>query len=222
MKIGGLEMSKYDQIISYDIESTNPLIDNETLIWSSKPKKTAYVINQVLMMMPIALLWLAFDSFLIITMIKIGEISKMLLFIIPFFALHLMPVWIWLGNVLSANKKWKNTKYYVTDKRIIIQNGFIAENYQTIYYNDIKNISLHIGIIDKLVNVGDIYFDFGYYLGNNREVSVKIGFLDIENPTEIYTKLQKIIMDIQTDIEYPNALRPNENPGYNTKYNGKI
>ena len=25
-------------------------------------------------------------------------------------------------------------------------------------------------------------------------------------------------MDIQTDIEYPNALRPNENPGYNTTY----
>ena len=45
-------------------------------------------------------------------------------------------------------------------------------------------------------------------------------FLDIENPQEIYSRLQKIVLDIQTDIEFPNALRPDENPGYNTKYKG--
>jgi len=211
-------MSKYDKVINYEVESTSPLVEGETLIWSSKPKKLAYVINQVLVMMPIAILWLAFDSFFIISMINTGGIKDMLLFIIPFFALHLMPVWIWLGNILSANKKWKNTKYYVTDKRIIIQNGFIAENYQTIYYKDIKNVNLHIGIIDSILKVGDIYFDLGYR-GNSK---INAGFVDIENSQEIYSKLQKIVMDIQTDIEYPNALRPNENPGYNTKYNGKM
>ena len=31
-------------------------------------------------------------------------------------------------------------------------------------------------------------------------------------------KIQKIVMDIQTDTEYPNALRPSDNPGYNTSY----
>ena len=45
-------------------------------------------------------------------------------------------------------------------------------------------------------------------------------FLDVENAYDIYSKIQKIVLDIQTDIEYPNALRPDENPGYNTKYNG--
>ena len=173
-------------------------------------------------MMPIALLWLAFDSFFIITMIQTGEILDMLFFVIPFFALHLMPVWIWLGNVLSANKMWKNTKYYVTDKRIIIQNGFIAENYQTIYYKDIRNVDLRVGIIDRMLNVGDVYFDLGNYTTNNGNRTVKAAFLDIENPRQIYSKLQKIVLDIQTDIEYPNALRPDENPGYNTKYNPKM
>lgn len=134
----------------------------------------------------------------------------MLWFIIPFFALHLMPVWIWLSNVLTAKKNWENTEYYVTDKRIIIESGFIGMNYQTIYYKDIKNVYLRIGVIDKLLKVGDIYFD----INQNRTQF----FLDLENPYELYTKLQKIVLDIQTDIEFPNNLRPNENNGYNTKY----
>ncbi|MBQ6687013.1 MAG: PH domain-containing protein [Bacilli bacterium] len=216
-------MSKYDKIYNYEIESRNPLVDGEILIWSSKPKKSAYIINQILTMMPFALIWLAFDSTFIIAAFSSGEIKEMLFFLIPFFALHLMPVWIWLGQVVTANRKWKNTKYYVTDKRIIIENGFVAENYQTIYYKDIKNIYMRRGIIDQMLNVGDIHFDLGLYsnLGNGKN-KVQTVFLDVENPNEVYSKLQKIVLDIQTDIEYPNALRPEENPGYNTKYNNEI
>ena len=213
-------MSKYNKIMNYGVEDKNPLVEGESLIISAKPKKSAYLINQILVMMPIALLWLAFDSFIIINVIKTS--ADMLFFIIPFFALHLFPVWIWLANVISANRRWKNTKYYVTDKRIIIQNGFIAENYQTIYYKDIKNVDLRVGLIDKLLNVGDIYFDLGYYVSENGNKVVKSAFLDVENSHEIYSKVQKIVMDIQTDIEYPNALRPDDNPGYKTKYSGEI
>lgn len=215
-------MSKYTKIMNYNSELNNPLVDGEELIWSSKPKKSAYIINQILVMMPFALLWLAIDSTFIFTAIASGEISSMLFFIVPFFALHLMPVWIWLGNVITSNRKWKNTKYYITDKRIIIQNGLIAENYQTIYYKDIRNVSLRIGLIDKMLKVGDIYFDLGNYIGNQGTKAVTAAFLDIENVREIYPKLQKIVMDIQTDIEYPNALRPDNNPGYNTKYDAKM
>ena len=104
---------------------------------------------------------------------------------------------------------------YITDKRIIIQNGFIAENYQTIYYKDIKNVRLHVGIIDKLLGVGDVYLDMGHY---GEGVSMT-GFIDIESYNEVYQMAQKVVLDIQTDIEYPNALRPESNPGYNTEYN---
>jgi len=215
-------MSKYEKMISYGSEEKSPLVDGESLILECKPKKSAFIINKVLMMMPIALLWLAFDSTFIISMFKSGEMGGMLFFIVPFFAFHLFPVWIWLYNVISANRKWKNTRYYVTDRRIIIQNGFFAENYQTIYYKDIKNVDLRVGLIDKLLHVGDIYFDLGYYVSNNNTKQVRSAFLDIENFEEVYSKVQKVVMDIQTDIEYPNALRPEDNPGYNTKYNPKV
>lgn len=212
-------MSKYTNVMNYTTEPSNPLVEGESLIHSTRPKKSAFMINQVLTMMPFALLWLAIDGTILGTMIASGELSNMLFFIIPFFAIHLFPVWIWLANVLSANKRWKNTRYYVTDKRIIIQNGFFAENYQTIYYKDIRNVNLRVGFIDNMLHVGDLYFDLGYMGENNKTASVsKAAFLDIENPREIYARVQKIVLDIQTDIEYPNALRPEENPGYNTKY----
>lgn len=213
-------MSKYENFMNYETDLSNPLVEGETLIWSAKPKKSAFIINKVLTMMPIALIWLLLDSSILVPMISSGQINQMLFFIIPFFALHLLPVWIWLGNVVTASKRWENTKYYVTDKRIILQTGFVDMNYQTVYYKDIKNINLRIGLIDKLLGVGDIYFDLGSYVNRNGTRTISHAFLDIENPHEIYPRLQKIVLDIQTDIEYPNALRPDENLGYNTKYKG--
>ena len=213
-------MSKYEKFMNYEEDLSNPLVEGENLIWSSKPKKSAFIINKVLTMMPFALIWIAFDLSILITMISSGQIQHMLFFIIPFFAIHLFPFWTWLGNVITANKRWKNTKYYITDKRIILQTGFVDMNYQTIYYKDIKNVNLKIGLIDKLLGVGDIYFDLGTSLTNKGTQTISHAFLDIEKPHEIYPTLQKIVLDIQTDIEYPNALRPDENPGYKTNYKG--
>lgn len=213
-------MSKYEGLNNDLNYGVNPLVEGEQLIWKGKPKKAAFILNKSIVMAPIALIWLAFDStFIIAALNSADEIGPMLFFLIPFFALHLMPVWVWLANVLTANRKWKNTSYYVTDKRIIIENGFIAGNFQTIYYKDLTNVSLRIGVIDKMLGVGDIYLETigGSYTRDGRNL-VAQAFLDIENPQLIYPKLQKIVMDIQTDIEYPNALRPETNPGYNTQY----
>ena len=214
-------MSKYEKSIDYEEEEKSPLLPGEQLIWSGKPKKKAFIINKSLIMLPFALLWLAFDTFFIIMITSSGAIEHMLFFIIPFFLIHLMPVWIWLGNVVTANKRWKNTKYYVTDKRIIIKNGFFAENYQTIYYKDIRNVNLSIGLIDKMLGVGDIHFDINGRNMYNTQGRMGPSFLDIEDCSYLYQKLQKVVLDIQTDIEYPNALRPDTNPGYNTKYEPK-
>jgi len=215
-------MSKYERLVDYEVDKESPLVEGESLIWSAKPKKNAFIINKILVMMPFALIWLAIDIGFITAFLSTGESTDEIgFFLIPFFALHLMPVWIWLGNVLTAGKKWKNTKYYVTDKRIIIETGLIGNNYQTIYYKDIRNVTLRVGLIDKMLGVGDIYFELGLFANlRNDSKTINQALLDVENAQEIYSRLQKIVLDIQTDIEFPNALRPDENPGYNTKYKG--
>jgi len=207
-------MSKYEKINNNvnEIKIESILSENETVIWKGKPKKWAFFLTKTLGMMPIALLWLAFDSVFIFAVFQ--ESGTMVLIpALAFIAFHLMPVWIWLYNVFTANKIWQNTEYAVTDKRIIFKTGFIGSDIQTLYYKDIKNVRLNIGIIDKMLGVGDIYF--------LTESNVQQAFFDIVNPYEIYPKIQKTVLDIQTDIEYPNDLRPKSNSGYNTKYEPK-
>ena len=86
------------------INVNDVLVNGESIIWSGKPKKSAYIINKFFTMLPFAIIWLMFDSIFIISFIASGSFMEMLWFIIPFFALHLMPVWIWLSNVLTDKK----------------------------------------------------------------------------------------------------------------------
>ena len=215
-------MSKYNYYSIYDEEMPDPLVHGETLIWSGRPKKSAFVLNRTITMMPFAIIWLILDLGFITNMGE--EALDKGLFLIPFFALHLMPFWIWLYNAATAGRQWKNTRYFVTDRRIIIQSGFANFDIQSIYYSDIRNLTLHIGFVDKMLGVGDIHFDLGSYIynmprrRNQTNQSPSHAFLDIENPNEVYPLIQKTVMDIQSDIEYPNAYRPDYNPGYNTKY----
>lgn len=207
-------MSKYEKMSagSEPFNVKEALTQGEELLWSGRPKKSAFIINKTVTMLPIAIVWLAFDLSFIIPIFSAGLFGETWFFMIPFFAIHLMPVWIWLGNVLTAKKKWDRTQYAVTDRRIIIQTGLWGMNYESIFYKDISNVQLRVGLIDRLLKVGDIYFQIAK--GGTQS------FLDVENVYELYPKLQKTVMDIQTDIEYPNDLRPLENRGYRTKYKG--
>ena len=136
--------------------------------------------------------------------------------LLPFFALHLMPVWIWLGNVITARRRWKNTNYYVTNRRIIIQGGFLAVEEKSLFYRDIHNVQVKIGLLDKLFGTGDVLLDMGAVSRKGRVLYTALE--DLESPNEVYHRVQKIILDMQTDMEFPNAYRPETNPGYHTDY----
>ncbi len=195
------------------------LMPDESIIWKGTPKKSAYVINASMKMAPIALIWLLFDGVFIANFIGAGELmGGMALILIPFFALHLTPVWIWLFNMLTASKRWKNTEYAVTNKRILIRNGLVGYQYETIYYTDIANVSLRVGVIDKMLGVGDIYLATKV-VGVSGTKTTSPAILDIEDPQRVFSMVQGTVMNIQTDIHYPNAYRPENNPGYNTQYN---
>ena len=206
-------MSKYEKNSTKPVEIKDIIVEGEKILWSGKPKKSAFVFNKTMTMFPVALIWLLFDGFFIAMLIISGDVGPGWWFIIPFFALHLMPVWIWLSNLLTANKRWQNTRYALTNKRIIISSGFIGVDYETVFYKEIKHVRLNVGFLDKLLKVGDIFFE----LENG-----SADFLDIEDCYELYPKLQKVVLDIQTDIEFPNKLRPKTNDGFETEYTAKF
>lgn len=201
----------------YTYNNTPMLASGESILWRGKPKKSAFIATKSLTMMPIAILWLCFDSaFLVAAFSGDGP-----WFLIPFMLLHLMPVWIWLGSMLTAGKRWKNTNYYVTNRRIIIQGGYLAVNETSLFYKDLRNAQVRVGLLDKIFGTGDIVFDNGmtmYDRYNRRNRQHLPTMEDLEDPHNVYSRIQKIILDIQTDMEFPNAYRPDFNPGYRTDY----
>ena len=199
---------------AYDIKKL--VSESEQILWQGHPNRKAFILSKILQKMPIALIWLTIDLTFILLMASTGAFENMpvglLIFIIIFFALHLIPVWAWIGNIVTASIEHKNTEYVFTNTRIIIKSGVIGIDVKNIYYADINSVNLKVGLIDKLCKVGDIY------ISGASKAQV---LWDIDNPYEITTKLQKIVNDIKTDTYYPNELRPDLNRGYATKYDPK-
>ena len=186
---------------------------DEKILWRGKPNAKSYVLAAMVKMLPVALIWIAFDGTFIffITMgMTRGDIPLGILgFVIPFFLLHLTPVWVWLANTVKAVREVKNLEYAVTDKRIIIRSGIIGIDFKFVNYTEIDSVNIKVGIIDRIFKVGDIYI--------NSSVNAAV-LWDVENPYGIGTALQKVTTDIKSDIHYPNAKRPQDNPGYKTGY----
>ena len=194
--------------------SIDDVVDsNEKVLWRGTPNAKSYVLANMLKMLPIALVWLIFDGTFIVILSKgmsNGDIPLFILwFIVPFFLLHLLPVWMWIGKTVKAAREVKNMEYAITDKRIIIRSGMIGIDFKFINYTEIDSVNVKVGLIDKIFHVGDIYIN----------ASVNSGVLwDIDDPYRIGNALQKVTLDIKSDIQYPNAMRPNSNDGYQTGY----
>lgn len=185
----------------------------EQVLWRDKPDKRAYVAQAMMKMMPIAIIWLIFDGAFIVGIsigMAHGQIPLAILgFIIPFFLLHLTPVWMWLGNTLKAVVEIKNIEYVATDRRVIVRSGVIGIDFKFLNYDEIETVNVKVSWTDKLFKVGDVYIN----ASSNSAV-----LFDIKNPYAIGSKMQKVVLDMKTDINYPNALRPDNNPGYHTSY----
>lgn len=187
----------------------------ETVLLKLQPDRKDYVLESCFKGLPLVLVWAGFDTFFILMMIRSGffnEASFLVIgLIIGFFALHLIPVWLFIANLVKRIGGYKNVEYVFTDKRIILRSGIIGIDFKIIYYSEIASVDVKVGLWDRMFKVGDIHITYA------SGVAV---LEDVHHPYEYSTKIQKIAQDIRSDMQYPNDLRPEENHGYNTKYKG--
>ncbi len=161
----------------------------EKILWKGFPKKSAFVAEAFLKMLPIAILWLVFDGAFIATMISTGAFSQvpwLLWVIIPFFLLHLTPVWIWLSNILKASKGHKNVEYAVTDRRILEKSGISGINFKSIYYSEAVSVNVKISLTDKMLHVGDIVI---------KGQAAAITVCDQEQVYDVFKLIQQCVAD---------------------------
>lgn len=192
---------------------------NEKILYEGKPNKKCYIFESIFNpLLPFALIW-AFIDFAIIGGFFLSDApSNIAFFIIPFMLLHLMPVWIYLGGILFTSIRYKNKAYIVTDKAIYVSGGVFTQNITTKPFAELSHINLHRGIFDQMFNVGDIVATSNQLNQNNKNTAIIIG--SISDYADVYNLVKKLQIDIYSDVQYPNAKRPAENPGYNTEYKG--
>ena len=164
--------------------------EDEEILLSLSPNKRTYVFEALLKGLPLALIWGAIDIFAIIMMINGGVFSSIgitVLFVILFFAIHLIPVWIYIGGVVKKITQFKNISYTFTDKRIIVRSGLIGIDFKYVYYTNIDSVNVKVGFFDKLFKVGDLYIT-----SSNQTVYVE----DISSPYQYADKIQDLVRDL--------------------------
>ena len=190
------------------------LSEDEIILQRVLPNRKVLLLEALFKGLPFVLLWVAFDVFFIFMMIANNVLEQqpfMLWVMIGFFAFHLMPLWLYILNIIRTMAGAKNIEYVFTNRRIIIRSGVIGIDFKNIYYSDVEGINCKVGIFDRMFKVGDLYI---------KAHDQSAVLMNIEQPYFFLEKLQRITLDIKTDIEYPNDLRPKENHGYHTDYKG--
>ena len=209
-----------------DNELTLLIGKDEKILYAGKPDMKCFIFESIFNpLLPFAIVWGLFDMFFIGASFSSDQSDKVAFFIVPFMALHLMPVWIYLGGALLSFRRYRNTAYIVTDKAIYASGGIFARTYKSKPFAELSHVDLHRGIFDQWFGVGDIITTSAQANPatlNGRRTSTNAGISidSIANYAEVYKLVKKLQEDIYTDVMYPNDLRPSENHGYKSRYRG--
>lgn len=193
---------------------------NEQILWEGRPKKATTVLEGIFNPMLIfAIFWAAIDvTVLVGVLTNVGD--GPVAFIIPFMLIHMMPVWIYLVGVLTVFLRWKNTYYMITTGGLYISGGVFAFTYQMKPWTDIGHINIHQGVFDRMFNVGDVVFVCHHTHSGNHSSGGSMSIRNIADFQRVFKIVNNLQTDVYADTMYPNAMRPDTNPGYNTQYTG--
>lgn len=202
------------------------ITEGENILWEGRPNKRCFILEAIFNpFLPIALLWGAIDFGFIYAFLS-GNLQEtntnmpaLGITLIGFFALHLMPVWIYLGGVIFSFLRYKNTSFAVTDQGVYVSGGIFTQNFERKPFTEMSHVNLHRGIFDQMLGVGDVVMT-GNHDGYNTRHNLFRGttICDITDYAQVYQMVKKLQTDIYADTMYPNDLRPSENHGYKTKY----
>jgi hypothetical protein len=194
------------------------LDQDEKVLWVGNPTLVPFLLSGVPFLL-LGLVWGAIDLGFIKGMFSgvHHRGSQLDYFIIPFFALHLAPLWLGVGNMFRLCLVFGNTCYAFTNKRVMLRTGFWGIDFKSIDFDRLQEIDVTVNPVENFLGVGTVKMFSGGMTAKGAQTFNF--FIGIENPYEVYKQLKTVSVDVKTDWNYPNALRPAENKGYDTRYN---
>jgi len=201
--------SIFDKNLLPEFESVKD--DDETIMWIGKPVFVPYVLSDLGYLAGSLVIGL----FIFYVMLNSeNNEGNTLSWLIPAFL-----VGQGLLKFLIKVFSFSNTAYGYSNKRVMMRTGFIGTDFKTIDYDKISDIEVNVNVIDRMYEVGTIRFFSGRTKTDDSEVSkLYDNWYAIPNPYKIFKMVKQVSVDVKTDYTYPNALRPDVNPGYKTKY----
>lgn len=201
--------------------------DNENILWRGRPNAFLYILGNPSIYL-IAIIWGIFDFFFISSFFRefsfmngfFRELSFMNGFFIIFFIVHLFPVWFAILMPIYRIFNYGTIEYAITDKRVYISQGVFGRDVNNYEHRELTNLKVDVNFMENIKGLGTIILVYNGE-GGNSAYSFKADnnkFISIEDPYDVYKLLKKVSLDVTTDQAYPNAYRPEENTGYNTKY----
>jgi len=187
---------------------------DEHFIWIGEPEFLPFVATGIPFLI-FGLLWGMFD-FAFLSGLSRAKNAPSLFFIIPFFTLHSFPFWLSFFNMIRLMLVHKNTFYAITNKRLMMRSGFWGIDFNAVDYDKISDIQVTVNPLENMLGVGTIKISAGKISSKGNPLTDD--FIGVKNPYEVFKKIKTVMVDVKTDWNYPNKLRPDENPGYNTKY----
>lgn len=184
------------------------LSSSEKVLWYGKKAKGVSVLESIFNpLLPFALIWALVDGFIIFgatAASKAGDAPKGLgLGLLGFFAIHLMPVWMYIGGVLTSAIKAGHTDYCVTDKAVYIQQGVLSSKVFTKPYTDMMTVTCKQGFFDKIFHTGDVVISCGSAVnmpGSNVRVNGRpvksSNDLTIDNISD-YQHVMQVVRELQ-------------------------
>ena len=188
------------------------LDSDENILWEDKPTFIPFIATG-LPFLAFGIIWGLIDYGFIKNSLSTPNFINTM---IPFFLLHLMPLWLSILNVVRLLLSFNNTRYAITNKRVILRTGFWGIDFKSIDYDKIIDIRVDVNPIEKIFSVGSIRINTNQI--DTRHAQVHDSITAITNPYEVFKKIKTVSVNIKTDWNYPNKLRPEKNSGYETKY----
>ena len=164
--------------------------DDEKIYYEGKPYKKCFEKESIFNpLLPISILWTAFDSIFFIAAFASGELF-VTIFVLLFLAFHMMPVWMYISTVLFYRQRFEKAYYIITDKCVYISSGTFNTNVKVLSFRDITEINMFRGYFDMRYDVGDIVFTTNEKTSNGGPVKVTLG--SVAYYKEIYNVASKL------------------------------
>lgn len=175
--------SQFDQLLDKD----------ERIVWTGKPAKLIPFLATGLPFLLLGTAWFCFDYFVVIK--HISKKSGMDNFMIPFFIAHLAPFWLSVLNIVRLGILYKKNNYAYTNKRLMLQDGFLGNNFKAIDFDKIKEIEVKVNPIENIYKIGTLRFDTG--IRSSKGAISYTKFMTIEFPYEVFKNIKQISSDFK-------------------------